>query len=262
MAAANRSPGLQIESAWFRLPTAGSFSNRSHSMTFMVNPRRAALDLFVFLAAFFVLWTVRATWFYAVDESITSPVSRAAYSNFLKLVLWVLPAAAFAYWLRSTPPAKYLGLSVLPTLNNGLVCLAVTVVFLLTVTLFDLTIGKKSFSGAGLSSLSVTLALLQLVISPLFEEILFRGLVMKELLALLPAHLANALTSLLFVGAHLPYWLSHGGPTPAMLTNALGVFVFSIVACWLFAKTSSIWPPTFAHIANNLLSSSLAASHM
>lgn len=228
----------------------------------MVNQRRAALDLCLFLAAFFVLWTARATLFDAVDESIASPTLRAAYSNLLKLILWVLPASAFAGWRRNTPPAKYLGLSVVPSLRNWLLCLAVTAIFLLAVTLFEVTIGRKSFSGASLSSLPTTLALLQLVISPLLEEIFFRGLVMKELMTLLPTYLANALTSLLFMGIHLPYWLSHGGPTQAMLANAFGVFVFSVVACWLFAKTASTWPPTFAHIANNILSSLLVASHV
>jgi membrane protease YdiL (CAAX protease family) len=226
----------------------------------MANQRKTALDLSLFLAAFFVLWTVRATLFYAVDESIASPTWRAAYSNLLKFVLWVLPASVFACWLRSTPPAKYLGLSVLPSLRKWLWCLAVTGVFLLAVTLFEVTLGRKCFSSASLSSLPATLALLQLAVSPLFEEILFRGLVMKELMTLLPAYVANALTSLLFVGAHLPYWLSHGGPAQAMLANAFGAFVFSVVACWLFAKSASIWPPTVAHIANNLLSSLLVAS--
>jgi membrane protease YdiL (CAAX protease family) len=229
-------------------------------MTSMANQRKAALDLSLFLAVFFVLWTVRATLFYAVDESIASPTWRAAYSNLLKFVLWVLPASVFAFWLRSKPPAEYLGLSVVPSLRKWLWCLAITGVFLLAVTLFEVTLGRKSFSRASLSSLAARLALLQLVISPLFEEILFRGLVMKELMALLPTYLANALTSLLFVGAHLPYWLSHGEPTQAILANAFGVFVFSVVAGWLFARSASIWPPTCAHIANNILSSLLVAS--
>jgi uncharacterized protein len=223
----------------------------------MVNRRKAALELSLFLAVFFVLWTLRATRFYAIDESIASPTSRAAYSDLLKFLLWVLPASGFACWLRSTPPAKYLGLSVVPSPRNWLLCLAVTTGFLLVVTMFEVTLGGKSFSKAGLSALPAWLALLQLVISPLFEEILFRGLVMKELMALLPTYLANGLTSLLFLGAHLPYWLSHGGLTHAMLANALGVLGFSVVAGWLFAKTASTWPPTCAHIANNILASSL-----
>jgi len=229
--------------------------------TSMVNQRKAALQLSLFLVAFFVLWTLRATVFFAVDESIASPISRAAYSDLLKLVVWVLPATAFASLLRGAPPAKYLGLSVWPSPQKGMLCLGVTAIFLLAVALVDSTIGKKSFSTAGLSSLPVTLWLLQLVLSPLLEELLFRGFVMKELLALLPVYLAIVLTSLLFVGVHLPYWLSHGGATLTMMANAGGVFVFSVVACWLFAKTGSIWPPTVAHVANNVLQSMLLASN-
>jgi uncharacterized protein len=227
----------------------------------MVNQRKAACSLALFLGALFVLWTLRATVFYTVDESITSPTLRAAFANLLKLVLWVLPAAAFAYWLRSARPAKYLGLSVAPSLRNWLLCLAVTVSFLLAVTLFEFTVGGKSFSGTELSSLAPVLALLQLALSPLLEELLFRGLVMKELMTLLPTYLAAVLTSLLFAGVHLPFWLSHGGLTQAMISNALGVFLFSLVACWLFARTGSIWPPTVAHIANNILPSVLVAHH-
>ena len=221
------------------------------------NRRLASLHLIVFLVVFFDVWTFRATLFFAVDESIASPTARAAYSNLLKLILWVLPAAAFGHWLRSTPPAKYLGLSAMPSLRNWLLCLAATFIFLLAVTLFTLTLGGKSFSAVSLALLPTVLGLLQFVISPLLEELLFRGMVMKELMALLPTYLATLLTSLLFVGIHLPFWLSHGGPTPATLTNAIGVFVFSILACWLYAKSGSIWPPTQAHIANNILSSML-----
>jgi membrane protease YdiL (CAAX protease family) len=226
----------------------------------MVSQRRAARDLCLFLAAFFVVWTLRATWFYAVDESIASPTLRAAYSDLLKFLLWVLPAAAFARWLRTTSPVKYLGLSLVPSLRSGWLCLAVTAIFLVAVALFEVIIGRKSFSGASLLSLSPALVLLQLVISPLFEEILFRGLIMKEVMTLLPAPLANALTSLLFMGVHLPYWLSHGGLTQMVMANAVGVFLFSVVACWLYARTASVWPPTLAHMVNNLLSSMLVAS--
>jgi CAAX protease family protein len=229
--------------------------------TRMVDGREAALQLSLFLIAFFVLWTLRATVFYAVDESIVSPASRAAYSDLLKFAIWVLPAAAFVQVLRSAHPAQYLGLSAWPSRRKWLPCLGVTVTFLLVVALFDLTVGEKSFSAAGLSSLPIALWLVQLVLSALFEELLFRGLIIKELLALLPASVAIALTSLLFVGVHLPYWLSHGGATRAMMTNARGVFVLSVVTCWLFAKTGSIWPPTVAHVANNALASLLLANN-
>jgi len=214
----------------------------------------------LFLIAFFFLWTLRVTLFYAVDESIASPISRAAYSNLL--VVWVLPAAAFVYVLRSAPPAKYLGLSVWPSRRNWLLCISVTIGFLLAVTLLKMTVGKKCFSTPSFSSLPVTLWLLQLLLPPLLEELLFRGFLMTELLALLPLYRALALTSLLFACIHLPYWLTHGAATQAIVINGGAAFVFSILAGWLFAKTASIWPPTCAHIANNLLVSMLAARNV
>jgi hypothetical protein len=39
----------------------------------MVNQRKAALSLSVFLAVFFVLWTLRATLFYAINFAREHP---------------------------------------------------------------------------------------------------------------------------------------------------------------------------------------------
>jgi membrane protease YdiL (CAAX protease family) len=125
------------------------------------------------------------------------------------------------------------------------------------VAIAETTFGGKALSANRLSSVPTAILLLQFVISPLLEEILFRGLLMKELLVLLPTYLASPVNSLLFVAVHLPYWLFHGGATQAIAANAVGVFLFSLLACWLFAKSSSIWPPVAAHLANNLLSASL-----
>ncbi len=227
----------------------------------MVNQRKAALQLSWFLVAFFILWTLRATLFHAVDESIASPTSRAVYSNLLKLVVWVFPAAAFAYVLRHVPPAKYLGLSVWPGRRSWFLCFGVTVVFLLAITLFETTVRKKCFSTACLSSLPMSLWLLQLLLPPLLEELFFRGFLMKELLALLPLSRAIALTSLLFAGIHLPSWLAHGATAQAIVTNAGEAFLFSAVACWLFAQTASVWPSTVFHVANNALSFMLVGSN-
>lgn len=215
----------------------------------------------MFLAGFFVLWSIRVVSYDSIDGAIASPTWRALYSNLLKFILWVLPAWIFVAQARSSSPAKYLGVSVNPSLRRWLSCLAVTAVFLVVVALFESFISRKSFSGIGLTSLSASLVLLQFVVSPLLEEILFRGLVMREIMNLAPTPVASMLTSLFFLGAHLPYWLSHDGLAQATLAQALGVFVFSVLACSLYARTASIWPPTLAHIANNVLAATLVAKY-
>ncbi len=225
----------------------------------MTDQRKAALHLGSFMAVFFAVWTVRATFFHAIDEAIASPTLRAAYSNLLKLLIWVLPAAVFVYRLKGLGPAKYWAVSRFPTQAQWSLCLCATAAFLLAVAALELSVGGKTISFAALASTPLILGLLSFVVSPLLEEILFRGFVLKELLSLLPLAFANALTSLLFVAAHVPYWLSHGGFTRSMAADCAGVFLFSLLAGWLFTKSESLWPPALAHIANNILSSLLAA---
>ena len=119
--------------------------------------------------------------------------------------------------------------------------------------------GGKTPSLAGSSVIIMVSGLLTFVVSPFLEELLFRGLLLHELAELMPRWVANLLTSLLFAGIHLPFWLSHGGISGALLTNTAGVFIFSLLAGWLYLDSSSIWPPTVAHIANNCIAALLSS---
>ena len=42
-----------------------------------------------------------------------------------------------------------------------------------------------------------------------------------------------------------------------LLTHTAGVFIFNLLAGWLYLDSSSIWPPTVAHIANNCVAALL-----
>lgn len=227
----------------------------------MTRRAKDALGLALFLSAFFVVWSLRATVFYSIDESITSPILRALYSNLVKFCLWVLPAVAYARWIKRVPAAPYLGIMVAPALRQWCLFLIVISAFLLLTLIVETAKGAKTFSISRISTLFTVTGLLSLLISPLLEEILFRGLVMNEFLSLLPMFFANILSSLFFVDAHWPYWLSHGDSLASVSTKSVGIFAFSLLAGWLFARSRSIWPPTFAHIANNLLAALLVAKN-
>ena len=219
--------------------------------------RRSAVELFLFSVCFFAIWTVRATFLYAIDKSIAPDGLRTVYSVTIKLILWVLPAFGYVYWVRRASPFRYLGLSVMPAARKWLKYLVVIGLFLGAQVAFQSIVGGKTLSLAGIS-VSITLSgMLSFVVSPFLEELLFRGLLLHELAVLLPRWVANLLTSLLFAGIHLPFWLSHGGVSGALLTNTAGVFIFSLLAGWLYLDSSSIWPPTVAHIANNCVAALL-----
>jgi hypothetical protein len=185
---------------------------------------------------------------------------RAAYSQLLKLVLWVLPAAAFGFRLRGVTPERYLGVTTLPDRHGWFESFWIIAGFVFVVILVESILGGKSLSLAGAANWLTGGGVLLLVVTPLLEELLFRGMILRELCRLTPLWVANLSTSVLFVGIHCPFWLTHDGFSPEVLGNAVGVFMFSLVAGWLWLRSASIWPPTLAHVANNFLASLLVAN--
>ncbi len=219
--------------------------------------RRSTNELILFIACFFAVWTVRATYLYAIDDAIASEGLRTVYSVTVKLLLWAAPACGFAYWVRRASPLRYLGLSVMSSARQWALYLVVIAAFLGAMVGFETVAGGKGLSLAGLS-LRITLpGLLAAVVAPVIEELLFRGLFLKELAGLLPRWGANLLTALLFAAIHLPFWLSHGGLSSAVGARAAGVFIFGLLAGWLYLRSSSIWPSSVAHIANNCIAALL-----
>lgn len=215
--------------------------------------RPPAARFVAFVAAIFAVWSIRATQFDSIDNSFPSTISRAAFSTTLKALLWIVPLAIFVRRVYHRSPAAYLGLTAQPSVRVWQHCLAAIAMFLAIVTTVALTLGHKSLSLTPLWELPPALWLLQLGLSPLIEELLFRGLILKELLRFARPVFAIVADSLLFVGIHLPYWLSHQPVDSELATNSLGVFAFSLLAGYLCLKSSSTWPPTLAHIANNTL---------
>lgn len=101
--------------------------------------------------------------------------------------------------------------------------------------------------------------------APVFEELVFRGVVLSELLTWthensesplgrrLRFWLSQCAAASLFVALHLPHWLSHGGWDWAA-THSLPLFAFALVMGFVFAHTRSIWPCIGLHYLNNEVS--------
>ena len=85
------------------------------------------------------------------------------------------------------------------------------------------------------------------VLPPLAEEIMVRGLLYSSLKKILPTAAAVLLTSALFASAHLP----EGGAAGPLYIAALDTFILSLVLIYLREKTGSLWSSITLHALKN-----------
>src|SRR5262245_17290640 len=208
----------------------------------------------IYVLVFFAVWFVRALALIRVDESIQSPLWKNVFSNTVKFIIWVVPAfiTLAAFRLR---PLSYLKLST-PTNKRGLFVSTIVVAAWLSVVI----IGESTSSGKSMGAMLSERAadwlsiLIGVAISPISEEILFRGFFLNRLNESLSFWMSNVISALLFVAVHMPYWVSRNGFSPNVMKNVVNVFLLGCLFGWVMKKTNSLWPSIGAHIANIFLS--------
>lgn len=95
---------------------------------------------------------------------------------------------------------------------------------------------------ANLAGIEVPLTFLVLVIlTPIAEELLFRGVIFTGFRNKMPFWLAAILVSLLFALAH---WQPN---------VAIDVFAMSLISCYIREKSGSLWPSIYLHVFKNAL---------
>ena len=87
-----------------------------------------------------------------------------------------------------------------------------------------------------------------------FEEIPFRGFVFQKLQEQFPVWISNLLSSLLFLGIHLPGWVMLHALT---WSNVLSIFVLGVMFAVIFYFSKTLWSSIITHSLNDFLSSVL-----
>jgi membrane protease YdiL (CAAX protease family) len=82
------------------------------------------------------------------------------------------------------------------------------------------------------------------VVSPISEELIFRGVLFNRLKLIVPTVISILIVSLLFAAMH-----SYG--------NISAAFIFAICMSILYLKTDNILVPIFAHFLNNLMAETI-----
>jgi membrane protease YdiL (CAAX protease family) len=102
----------------------------------------------------------------------------------------------------------------------------------------------------------LALVLLAVVVAPVTEELLYRGLLQTVLLRAL----GRRRRWLVIVAASLPFAVIHLSAVTAWMLPSL--FVFGLVLGWLYERTGSLWPPILVHAGFNAANVALAMSMM
>jgi len=181
---------------------------------------------------------IRLEWYGATAMAMAAVVVLASMSAPLLARLWGRRTFGDMLALRPVPWGSW------PSIVVGSVGeRALTWCFLLVMLQTNLiSIGPADPSpGAGAHGW-----LLAIVGAPLWEEVVFRGIILGGFLKHYPKWFAILASAILF-GA------SHGN-----LGQFVGAGVFGLFVGWLFAETGSLWPCLFAHAFGNGAPDSLA----
>jgi membrane protease YdiL (CAAX protease family) len=87
------------------------------------------------------------------------------------------------------------------------------------------------------------------VLPPIAEEIIFRGIIYSSLKKVMPLWGAVVATSLLFAAGHLP----EGGSSGPLYVAAIDTFSLSLVLIYLREKTGGLWASMTLHALKNTI---------
>jgi membrane protease YdiL (CAAX protease family) len=211
--------------------------------------------LLIFFIVFYIVWIIRATWFYSmVDASIANEVLKQFFSIFVKFALWVLPAAAFVYWLDGENPLEKMKVNTPVNQNNLVLVLVVSTIYFTFVFLLEYILsGRTLLPLVQAPLLNILIALIGASPSAVIEELFFRGFVLSKMELRFSFWKANVIQAFLFTAIHWPNWLWVKGFHIQEVVTSLGVFILALLLGWVLKKSNSVWPPVVIHIVNNLL---------
>jgi uncharacterized protein len=203
-----------------------------------------------YLVFFYLAWTF--AWVHGAYPWATQVIGNTtllyALINFaFRVGIWVLPVFAYLRYVDRVDAFEYLQLK--QHWKRGIVVgLVLSVVNVIGTAA---RLGMPDWRHAYITWNSV-LGTSMLV--GVFEEIPFRGFVLRKLQERFDFWTATAISSLLFVGAHVPGWMMLGSLTA---WNVVYIFIFGAVMAIILRYSKSLWAPIVTHSLNDGLSNVL-----
>lgn len=208
----------------------------------------------LFIISFFLLWTVAwllhqllvlrlGVW------SVGSTGIDTVYWVSMKFLVWVI--YPWLFWQKRIPNIRdHIGLSP-TTIKRGYRWGSVAMIIWVVILLLSIIIRHQQFIGVS----DWPVFIYTILLTPIFEEITFRGFIVSGLLALkVEGKKTNLITTLLFVLIHMVGW-SFQGVLMAHLTSTawLSIVVVSLIAGFLRIHSGSLRASILLHIGNNAI---------
>lgn len=206
------------------------------------------LPLIVYLVLFYSVWIV---WVYLVYPPMQAlgpgGLGYTLIDLATRFLLWVLPVWLYLHFIDHVRPLEYLRLK--QYWKRGIVIGLGLSLLNFAGMLWRFGLPHPSMQYVTWNSLLGTSLLIGF-----FEEIPFRGFLFQKLQEKFPVWLANVLSSLLFLGIHLPGWiLLH---TLSWL-NVVTIFVLGVIFAGVFFYAKTLWSSIITHSLNDFLTAVL-----
>ena len=200
-----------------------------------------------YLVFFYLAWT--CVWVYGIYPWANRTIGDATFvyaliSIVVRFLIWILPVFGYLRYIDRVDVLEYLQLK-WHWRRGVIIGLTVSVInFLGTMA----RIGHPVWGSAHVTWNSI---LGTSILVGVFEETPFRGFVLQKLQERFDFVTSAAISSMLFVGAHVPGWIMLGSLTASRMVY---IFTFGSVMAILLRYSQSLWAPIIAHSLNDGLS--------
>jgi uncharacterized protein len=211
-------------------------------------PKTGFTPFVIYLVGFYAAWTGYVMWVYPRMQSLGERTLQYALLNIaIRLLVWVLPVLLYLRWIDHVDPAEYLKLK--QNWKRGLL-----IGLGLAVLIFLGSLLRYGLPHPDWRSLTWNSVLCTSILIGFIEEIPFRGFILQKFAERYGFWVANLISSVLFLGIHLPGWISLH---LLRAETAITVFIFGVAMAVVFRYGKSLWGCIVAHSLNDFISSVL-----
>jgi membrane protease YdiL (CAAX protease family) len=209
-----------------------------------VGDRTSFAPFLVYVAAFHLLWIAWPLFLYPRLVSLGSETLTYALINLsFRFLYWIAPVLLYLRYVDGVNPFEYLRMT--PPVRRGLI-----VALVLTSINVIGTFARFGTPHLSLQRVTWNSVLGTSFLIGFFEEIPYRGFMLRKFSERMNIWLANLVTSFLFLSIHLPGWIALHAFNAG---GAASVFLIGAVLAWAVSYSGSLWSAIITHSANDCL---------